>query len=247
MPRVEKQTEIRNRLLKAFPPKALERLRPALHLVDITKYEVIDNTGRPIQNLYFVNRGLVSMVKRMQDGRTVEIEAVGIEGLTDPSSLFVNDRAILETIVQVPGTAFCIKRDILKREMARDDVLHDLIQRYTRFTFSRFAQTAACNRLHSIEERCSRWLLIAHDSALSDTFPLTHEFLAMMLGVQRTSLSTVASYLRKAGLIEYTRGRITILDRPGLEDVACECYGVIRREMDRVFRRSGRRRASGAR
>jgi CRP-like cAMP-binding protein len=109
------------------------------------------------------------------------------------------------------------------------------MQKYARFAFSQLAQTAACNRLHSLEERCCRWLLLAHDSALADNFSLTHEFLAMMLGVRRSGVSIVAHLLKKAGLIEYKRGRVTILDRAGLMDAACECYGSTQMQLQQLF------------
>jgi CRP-like cAMP-binding protein len=196
---------------------------------------LIDHVDAPIEYLYFVNRGLVSVVKTMQDGRTVEIGAVGIEGVTDANALFGLGTAVLETIVQVPGSALRIRLGTLRQEMENDDALRITMQGYARFAFGQLAQTAACNRLHSLEERCCRWLLIAHDSALADTFPLTHEFMAMMLGVRRSGVSIAASMLRKAGLIEYARGRITIKDRPGLEEASCECYGTLQTELDKLF------------
>jgi len=138
------------------------------------------------------------------------------------------------SLVQVPGTAFCIRHDVLKKNIAEDGLLREVLEKYAIFALLAFAQIAACNRLHHLEERCCRWLLIAHDSALSDTFQLTQEFLAMMLGVQRAGVSIPASFLQKAGLIQYRRGQVTIRDRSGLENAACECY----REMLSQQRRS---------
>jgi CRP-like cAMP-binding protein len=227
--------DIANRLLLSLPSATLKRLVPALTRVKTTRGQVIDHLDGSIANLYFINQGLVSLVKTMRDGRTVEIEAVGIEGVTDPSSLFGLEAALAESIVQIPGDAYRIKRDVLAREVDRDDALRNVLQNYVRLAISRIMQTAACNRLHSLEERCCRWLLISHDSARSDTFPLTHEFLAMMLGAQRAGVSIAASFLQKAGYIRYTRGRITITDRPGLENAACECYSTIRNQLDRLF------------
>lgn len=235
------ETGIANRLLRSLPPATLKRILPALAPLKTVRGQVIDRLDRPIENLYFVNRGLVSFVKTMHDGRTVEIGAVGIEGVTDPNSLFSIDKAIVESIVQIPGTAFRIGRDVLRHEMASDVALREMMQKHARFAISQLMQTAACNRLHSLEERCCRWLLIAHDSALSDTFPLTHEFLAMMLGVQRGGVSIAASFLQKAGLIRYTRGQVTITGRPGLEDAACECYGTVRAELEKLFSTPKRR------
>lgn len=235
-----------NRILLALPHATLERIKPCLEPLIMERGQIIDRMNGPIRHMYFVNRGLVSVVKTMRDGRTVEIGAVGIEGVTDPNALFGIDRALLETMVQIPGSAFRIDREILKREMAKDSAFRDIMQRYVRFAFSQLAQTAACNRLHSLEERCCRWLLIAHDSALADNFSLTHEFLAMMLGVRRTGVSIVAHLLKKAGLVNYSRGRVTILNRRGLEEAACECYSSTRAQLDELFVAKGQRRRQQA-
>lgn len=226
---------IRNRILSAMPAETRERLSPHLELVSISRDQVIDQIEEPIRDMFFVNRGLVSVVKTMRDGRTVEVGAVGIEGVTDPAALFGLDRAFLEAMVQIPGTAFRIERAALQTEMAHDKKLRVLMQNCARFAFGQLAQTAACNRLHTIEERCCRWLLVAHDNAVSDTFPLTQEFLAMMLGVQRSGVSLVANELRKLGLIDYSRGRVIVHDRQGLEDMACECYADMQLAIDQML------------
>jgi len=227
--------DITNRILRSLPRATLKRILPDLQSVNTLRGQVIDVVDRPIEYLYFVNRGLVSFVKTMQDGRTVEVGAVGIEGITDPNALFGIDKAIVGSLVQIPGTALRIRRDVLMREMATDDALREMMHKCARFAISQLVQTAACNRLHTLEERCCRWLLIAHDSALAKSFPITHEFLAMMLGVQRAGVSVAARLLQRAGLIQYTRGRVTITDQAGLEDVACECYGAKRAEFERLF------------
>jgi CRP-like cAMP-binding protein len=185
--------------------------------------------------LYFVDRGIISLVKTMHDGRTVEIGAIGIEGVSDSNALFGIDAAVLESIVQVPGSALRVRQRVLRRQVEESPSLRNLLMRHAHFAVNQLAQTAACNRLHSLEERCCRWLLIAHDSARADSFLLTQEFLAMMLGVQRTGVSLTASILQKAGLIHYSRGRVTVTDRSGLEAAACECYGTMRAEIDRIF------------
>jgi CRP-like cAMP-binding protein len=225
----------RNHILSSLPDATLKRILPDLEPLNTVAGQVIDQVGRPIEYIYFVNRGLVSFVKTMRDGRTVEVGAVGIEGITHPNALFCIDEAIVGSIVQIPGTAVRIRRDILRREMERDAELLDTMHKCARFAISQLVQTAACNRLHSLEERCCRWLLIAHDNALAKSFPLTHEFLAMMLGVQRAGVTIAARFLQKAGLIQYTRGRVTITDQSGLKDVACECYGTMREELKRLF------------
>ncbi len=228
--------DISNRILLSLPHASLKRLLRALELQTLAKGVVIDRLGRPIEYLHFVNRGLISMVKTMQDGRAVEIGVVGIEGISNPHALFGINQAVLETMVQVPGTAFRIRRDSLRQMTAGDSEIRDALEKYAHFSIVAFAQTAACNRLHHLEERCCRWLLIAHDSARADTFSLTHEFLAMMLGVQRAGVSITANVLQKAGLIRYKHGQVTITNRSGLEDAACECYGTMRLEFEKLFR-----------
>lgn len=165
----------------------------------------------------------------------VEIGDIGIEGMTNPRAVFGLDQAVLESLVLIPGTALRIKCETLRAEMMRDEAIGRLIQNYARFAIGMLAQIAACNRLHSLEARFCRWLLVAHDNALSDSFPLTHESLAMMLGVQRTGVSITANLLRQAGLIDYSRSRVTITHREGLEEAACECYRAIRADLDRLF------------
>ena len=227
---------IANRILLSLPESSLKRLRHAFEFRTIAKNEPIDRLDQPIEYMHFVNRGLISFVKTMLDGRSVEIGVVGIEGISNPYALFGINKAVLETMVQIPGTTFRIRREKLMDIMAQDDALEEAFEKYVHFSVAAIAQTAACNRLHYLEERCCRWLLIAHDSARSDTFPLTHEFLAMMLGVQRAGVSITASALQKAGLIQYRHGQITIINRSGLEDAACECYRVMGMEYDKLFR-----------
>jgi CRP-like cAMP-binding protein len=172
----------------------------------------------------------------MQDGRTVEIGAIGIEGVTGWNTLFGVEQAVLDSVVQIPGSALRINQATLRQQVAEHEALRDLLMRYAQFGIAALSQSAACNRLHSIEERCCRWLLVAHDSARSDTFPLTHEFLATMLGVHRTTVSLIASALQRAGMIRYSRGRLRIIGRAGIEAMACECYSAMRRELDWLSR-----------
>ena len=227
--------DVTNRLLLSLPSASLARLLPELAPVSLKRGQVIDHVDGKIGYLHFVNQGLVSLVKTMRDGRSVEIGAVGTEGVTGPAALFGIESAIVETIVQVPGTALRIPVELAMREMFSDAAFTATMRKYVRFAISEIAQTAACNRLHTLQERCCRWLLIAHDSAASDTFPLTHEFLAMMLGGQRTAVTVAASALQKAGLIEYSRGSVKVTDRPGLEKAACECYASVQSELARLF------------
>ena len=175
------------------------------------------------------------MVKAMEDGRMIEVSATSIEGMTTPEVLFGANAAILDGIVQIPGSAFVIERSDLADAVANDRPLSNLLQDYLHLSIQRLAQAAACNRLHSLEQRCCRWLIIAHDSAQADTFPLTHEFLAMMLGVQRPGVSIIMKILQKAGFVRYARGNVTVVDRSGLEESACECYSTLQRRLREVF------------
>ena len=224
-----------NRLLVTLPPLVLQHLWPRLEPVSLAPKQVIYHEEEPVNHLYFIERGLVSLIKVMRDGRSVEIGVVGVDGVTGSCSLFGMNSAYLESVIQVPGTALRISRSVLLGEMAKNKALTEHIQRYAHFYVSAISQTAACNRLHSLAERCCRWLLIAHDSALSDEFPITQEFLATMLGVRRTAVSITANALQKAGLISYKRGLVTIMDRPGLKAAACECYETNCSHFDKLF------------
>ena len=226
---------IANRILLALPVVGFKPLSRHLEHVDLKRGQVLHRADEPVRRLYFVNRGMVCLVKTMLDGRTIEVGATGLEGVTTPEVLFGSNAAILDGIVQVPGAAFAIERTLLRRLLAKNRIFRELLQDYLQLTIERLAQTAACNRLHSLEERCCRWLLIAHDCARADTFPLTHEFLAMMLGAQRPGVSITMKVLQKSGFVRYVRGNITIVDRAGLEASACECFGTVRNQLGRVF------------
>lgn len=224
-----------NRMLAALPPQTRQRLLARLEPVTLTSGQVIYRPEAPIEHTYFITRGLVSLVKSMSDGRTVEIGAIGVEGITGPDALFGIPNALLECIVRVPGTALRMRPDALRQEMARCEVLRTLVAHFVQAIISQISQTAACNRLHSLEQRCCRWLLIAHDSAAGTSFHLTHEFLATLLGAQRAGVSLKVNAMQKDGLITYRRGEMTVLDREGLLEASCECYGVIRKQLDSIF------------
>ena len=226
---------IHNRLLLALPKRTLQRPKPFLQPVILKQGQPVDVPDGPVKHIYFVNRGFVSMVKIMKDGRAVEIGGVGIEGMTAPTSLLGVPSAVFDTIVQIPGTAWRMDREQLKREMQHDAVLQGFVERYSRFLLTEIAQTAACNRLHTVEQRCCRWLLVAHDNALADRFFLTQEFLEMMLGTQRSGVSLAARMLKQAGLVKYSRGQVSVLDRKGLKEEACECYQTCHDEMNLLY------------
>jgi CRP-like cAMP-binding protein len=227
---------LNNRILIALPPASLNRIVSSLEPVSLERGQVLVKIDEPLRHIYFVSRGIVSVVKTMSDGRSVEIGAIGIEGMTSALTLLGGfDRIVLEGVVQIPGSAFRMRRDAALEAMENDKAFRQIVRDHARFALGQIAQTAACNRLHHLEERCCRWLLIAHDSALSNTFTLTHEFLAMMLGSQRAGVSIALSTLKKAGIIDHKRGNITVTNRAGLEDAACECYGAMRNELDQLY------------
>lgn len=227
--------DFRNRMLSSIPADALERLRPHLEPVTLSNGQVLSRVGETVDFFYFAEQGLISRVKPMRDGRVIEVGAFGTRGMTTPHALLEVDRAVLDNIVLIPGTAHRIAREHLMREVERSAPLRNMIRNYAHYSLEQLAQTAACNALHSIEQRCCRWLLVAHDNACGDTFELTQELLSLMLGVQRTGVSTIAHQLKEAGLIDYSRGQMTIRNRQGIEETACECYQEMRLGVDRLF------------
>lgn len=231
----EPSENVYNRILLSLKPEILEGLQPHLQSIRLERGDTIGKVDAPVRRVCFVNRGLVSIVKSMRDGRVVEVGAIGLEGTTNPGIVFGAKHAIIDTMVQIPGSAFCIEYDVLQGAMSRFPDLFAMMRGHMQFAISQLVQTSACNRLHSIDQRCCRWLLLASDNALSNTFPLTHEFLAMMLGVQRSGVSIVLGMLKRMGWVEYCHGKITITDRQGLEGRVCECYRDTQDEIDRLY------------
>ena len=212
-----------------------ERLLCACHRVEFPARCVICQSGEAIENAYFVNTGLASFHTYMEDGRSVEIGSVGAEGGIGVGAAFEANRAVRDCVAQLPTTALRIARTVLQREMSAHDTLRDAVIRY-RFLFSdQLAQVSACNRLHSLQQRFCHWLLVLHDGANCGQLRLSHETLALLLGVQRPSVSTTSERLRQRSLIDYSHGRITILDRAALEENACECYRMRRERIDQAF------------
>ena len=225
----------KNRLLAALPLEEYERLLSNLETVSLTLKQVLYEPNVPIQHVYFLNHGVVSLVNIMEDGRVVEIATVGNEGMIGVPVFLGTDKTPHQSVVQIPGDAIKMKADVFKDSVSQGGSLQSLVQRYTQALFNQIAQSAACNRIHSIEERCCRWILMTHDRVGSDQFLLTQEFLCQILGVRRPSVSVVTAILQKAGLINYSRGRMTILDREGLEASTCECYRIVQAEFDRLL------------
>lgn len=224
----ERDDAVANRFLDALPPASLKRLEPHLEPVDLVPGASLFREGAPTRRLTFINRGLVSIMKAMEDGRTVEIGTIGKDGVAGLFALLGIERAPWEPVVQVPGTGFRVNMELLRDEAEADGRVRDMLERYAHHTLGSLAQTSACHRLHSLTQRLCRWLLSAQDSIGADTVPLTHEALALLLGVQRSGVSIVASGFQKDGALRNNRGSITILDRNRLEAKSCECYATTR-------------------
>ena len=224
-----------NRLLGLLPPKDYRRLRPHLRRVPLNYRQSLYRANKPLGYVYFIETGVGSLVNTMANGDAAEVGTIGNEGVVGLPLLLGDDRAPTSVYVQVPGTGLRMTAAAFKKELARSASMRAVMLRYVHAVFNQVAQSAACNQFHSIEQRCARWLLMTHDRMHSDEFLLTQEFLAMMLGVQRTGVSVAASALQRAGLIRYSRGIVTMLDRRGLQRRACECYGVSKREFDRLL------------
>jgi CRP-like cAMP-binding protein len=226
---------IKNQLLSALPTEEYKCLLPNLEFVPLNFKQIIYTPDEPIKYVYFPNSGIISLVNITEDGRTVEAGMVGNEGMAGIPVFLGTDRMPSQAISQVVGDAVRMKADVFKREVTPGTSLYNLLLRYTQALLSQISQSVACNCLHPVEGRCSRWLLMCHDRVKSDQFILTQELISQMLGVRRASVSEVAATLQKAGLIRYSRGKITILDREGLESSACECYRVVKEEFERLL------------
>jgi CRP-like cAMP-binding protein len=225
----------RNRLLAALPPDDLARLQPRLEAVELPQRQVLHAPGQPIEAVYFPETGWISMLAYLESGDAAEVGLVGREGMAGLPVLLGADSSDLEAMVQCPGSALRMDAQAFREELDRIPALRTLLLRYALVHQEQVARTAACNGRHQINERLARWLLMAHDRAEGDDFPMTHEFLSMMLGVRRAGVTVAAGTLQKAGFIRYDKGRMEVTDRPGLESVSCECYGIVRRASDRLF------------
>jgi CRP-like cAMP-binding protein len=194
---------------------------------------VLFEPGRPIDAVHFPTDGVISLVTPLHDGAIVEVATIGNEGIVGVPLVPVGGLAV-RAITQVAGHGVRVDAAVFLDWVDRSQTLRDLVDRYTQALFGQIAQAAACNRLHSSEERLSRWLLMSQDRVGASQFMITQEFLGQMLGARRSTVSVSAGILQRAGLISYSRGHVTIIDREGLEAVSCECYGVIKAELDRV-------------
>jgi CRP-like cAMP-binding protein len=224
-----------NRLLAALPSEEFKRLLPSLEVVSLARGDMMIEPDQPIRFVWFPHFGVVSVVTPLEDGTEVEAATIGREGVVGCELLTGGDSGISRTFVQVSGEASRIEFAQMRRRQRESRPLADLLDRYARALFKQVMQSVACNGQHSVEERCCRWLLMAHDRAGSDSFDLTQEFLSDMLGVRRASVTVVARTLQTAGLIRYSRGTITVVDRQGLEEGSCECYRAVRDTYERLL------------
>jgi CRP-like cAMP-binding protein len=226
----------KNQLLAALPEADFLRLTPHFTTIPIRLKEVLQTAGEPIQQVYFPNGGVCSITTLLPDGTSVEAATVGDEGMLGLEAFFTDDPvAPGETLVQVPDTdALSLDVAVFRRELADRGALHHVMGRYAQVVIAQMMQTTACNALHPVPQRCARWLLMTHDRMHQQDFHLSHEFLAVMLGVHRPTVTVIARNLQDAGLITYRHGRVKVLDRQGLEAAACTCYPIIRAHFDRL-------------
>ena len=227
---------LHNRILAALPTPALARLAPHLEPVMLSMRELVFPPKESERYALFPIDGVISLVAELQDGHPVEIATIGNEGMTGLAAFLKTDYLPYKAFVQVPGRALRLDTQVLADEIARDDGMSDVLKRHTQALLTQVAQSVACNRMHAVEERCARWLLMTHDRvARAEQFPMTQEFLATMLGVRRATVTVAAGILQRAGLIRYTRGKITVVDRAALEAASCECYAAVREELERLL------------
>jgi len=224
-----------NHLLAALPQGDFERLSPHLELVPMPLGEALYESGGRLQHVYFPTTSIVSLLYVMEDGASAEIAVVGNEGILGISLFMGGETTPSRAVVQSAGYGYRLKAQLLKQEFNRAGPVMHLLLRYTQALITQMAQTAVCNRHHSVEQQLCRWLLLSLDRLSTDELSMTQELIANMLGVRREGVTEAAGKLQRAGLIKYSRGRITVTNRPGLEKEACECYAVVKKEFDRLL------------
>ena len=220
-----------NQLLAAMPQEDFSRFFSALDPVALPLRHILFEVGAPLDHVYFVNEGVASIITRMSNGESIEAGMIGSEGLVGLPVLLGKETSGQSVIVQAPLMAMRMDAADCKAAFEQSGAVRQVLLRYTATLLDISSQTAACNRLHSIKERCARWILMMHDRLQADDMPLTQEFFAMMLGTRRTRITEAAVELQRSALIRYHRGQITVLDRAALAMAACECY----RDHDRLI------------
>ncbi|WP_088890196.1 Crp/Fnr family transcriptional regulator [Leptolyngbya ohadii] len=218
-----------NHLLCVLPLADRERISSYLEPVHLDAQQILYDAEQPIEWVYFPLNCVVSLLTVMENGETIEVATVGREGIVGLPILLGVEQVPGRAMVQIPGEAIRLSADILRAEIERGSILHQQLQHYAQALFDQVTQLSACDRLHSIEQRLCRWLLMTQDRVGEGQFPLTQAILAQMLGVRRATVSEIAGRLQRSNLIRYRRGQMEIVDRSGLENLVCECYGKIRR------------------
>jgi CRP-like cAMP-binding protein len=233
---VPNRATVKNQILTAIKQEDFDEFFPDLRLISLSLRQVLHEIGRPFDHVYFIEEGLASILTSMQNGSTVEVGMVGAEGMVGMDALLGAKTAARQTIVQIPGSALRMSAESCKAAFDGSTDVRRVMHRFLESKIDLSSQTAACNRLHSIEQRCARWLLMSSDRIQSDSMPMTHEFLSSMLGVRRAGVSEVAEELQRSGLIQYRHGQLTITDREDLEATACECYRNDRARLNGLLR-----------
>lgn len=224
----------KNHLIASLPIAEMTRWLPKLESVNLTLGQVLHESGGTLTHIYFPTTAIVSLLYLLEDGASAEIAIVGNEGLVGISLFMGGGSTISRAVVQSAGKAYRLPADMLKEEFKLAPVLH-LLLRYTQALITQMAQTAVCNRHHSLDQQLCRWLLLSVDRLPGNELEMTQELIANMLGVRREGVTEAAMKLQKAGLIKYARGHINLIDRPGLEQRVCECYAVVKKEYDRLL------------
>ena len=229
------RSPVGNRLLAALPEAYFQRISPYLIEVSLSLGQILHEPQEKIETVYFPTEAMISLVSIMEDGSTVEVGIVGNDGMLGYPVYLGGDQSHTRALVQSQGKALQMNAIVLKNEFDQGGFFQRLLLLYTQVFLTQVTQTAACNRFHPTEERLARWLLQSLDCTGSEQLHLTQDFLSSMLGVRRASVTVAAGTLQQAGIIQYNRGKITILDRTALEDTSCECYEIVRREYNRLF------------
>jgi CRP-like cAMP-binding protein len=228
-----------NHLLQALPPAEFEALRPHLQSVELARETVLIEAGAPLTHVYLPQSGIISMMVRLSEGQTVEVAMVGRDSIVGASAALGDGVSLTEAVVLLPGSALIFDVANFRAAADRSIALRTLLARHEQALFAQALQSAACNATHTVEARLSRWLLRARDLCDSEALPLTQEFLAQMIGVQRNAVSIVAHALQREGIIRYSRGHIEITDLEGLKETSCECYRAVKAQQDRLLKPPG--------
>ena len=224
-----------NHLLANLPLEARERLFPDLEMVELALGEVLYESGAELSHVYFPTTSIVSLLYVMENGASAEIAVVGNEGIVGVALYMGGETTPSRAVVQSAGLGYRLTGQLLKKEFNRSEAMQHLLLRYTQALLTQMAQTAVCNRHHTVDQQLCRWLLLSLDRLASNQLTMTQELIANMLGVRREGVTEAAGKLQNAGLIHYNRGKITVIDRAGLEGQVCECYGVVKKEFNRLL------------